>query len=87
MKAKNGFVLREIADSWILVPIDEQPIKVHEIITLNDTAATIWKCLQNDCSEEKILKKLCFEFDVMEEEAKEEVNDFLAILKEKDMLQ
>ena len=48
MKIKEGFVLRQIADQWMVVPIGSMAEKIHGLIALNETAADIWKILEDD---------------------------------------
>ena len=45
MKIKEGFVLRQVADQWMAVPIGSMAEKVHGLIALNETGADIWKIL------------------------------------------
>lgn len=86
MKIKDGFVLREVVGSWMVVPTGQQVAAIHGIISLNETAAEIWKCLENDCTVEEIVTKLCGEYNAAIEEIEIEVEEFLTTLKEKDML-
>lgn len=87
MKVKNGFVLRQVVGSWMIVPIGEQAAAINGIISLNETAAAIWKCLEKGSTLENIVETLCNEFEVEKEEAEEAVNEFIAELKEKDILE
>ena len=48
MKIKEGFVLRQVADSWMAVPIGSMAEEIHGLIALNETAADIWNILQDE---------------------------------------
>lgn len=38
-----NYILREIEDECVLVPVDDSCIITNGIITLNDTSAFLWK--------------------------------------------
>ena len=46
MKIKEGFVLRTIAGSNIVVPVGAASIDFNGMITLNDSGAFLWKELE-----------------------------------------
>ena len=41
-----NYILREIEEECVLVPIDEGCIINNGIISLNDTSAFLWKCFE-----------------------------------------
>ena len=41
-----NYILREIENECVLVPVDESCIVTNGIISLNDTSAFLWKCFQ-----------------------------------------
>ena len=41
-----NYILREIENECVLVPVDESCIITNGIISLNDTSAFLWKCFQ-----------------------------------------
>ena len=41
-----NYILREIEDECVLVPVDESCIITNGIISLNDTSAFLWKQFQ-----------------------------------------
>lgn len=86
MKIKREFVLRKIGDSWMAVPIGNMVGKVHALISLNETAADIWNILQTEHSKEELLEALKAEYEVEPEILEKEVDKYLDILKEKDLL-
>lgn len=46
MKIKEGYLLREVAGSNIVVPIGEGELNFSGVITLNDVGAFFWKNLE-----------------------------------------
>lgn len=46
MKIKEGYLLREVAGSNIVVPIGEGELNFSGVITLNDVGAFFWRNLE-----------------------------------------
>lgn len=86
MKIKEGFLLRQVGDNHIVVPVGTQMVDFRCIITLNETGAFIWKQLQNSCTKEDIVSALLAEYDVSAELAAADVDVYLTALREKDLL-
>lgn len=87
MKIKEGFILRNVAGSNIVVPFGDRCLDFNGMITLNDTGAFIWKQLENGAEEADIVKALLAEYEVEEDRAAQCVKDFVAKLKEADCLE
>lgn len=80
MKIKNGYILRNIADEWIIVPIGDKIHDFNGLMVVNETGACLWKILQNDCSKEDLISGMMSEYEVNEETAKEDVDAFIESL-------
>lgn len=76
MKIKSGFLLRNVADKNIVVPVGAQ-LDFSGMLTLNDTAAFLWNNLSEDTTKEDLLKKLTAEYDADSETAKNDIESFL----------
>ena len=46
MKIKNDFILRKVADSYVVVPVGELTLDFNGIINLNETGAFLFGLLQ-----------------------------------------
>lgn len=86
MKIKGQFVLREIAGDTILVPVGQTALDMNSMITLDPTAALIWKALEQGRGREEILEEILNRFDVAQEEAEKDLEEFLAQLEAADLL-
>ena len=42
MKIKQGFVVRKVGDSHVVVPVGELSKTFHGMINLNETGAFLW---------------------------------------------
>ncbi len=86
MKIKEGFILREIAGSYIVVAVGDAVKSFNGVISLNQTGAFLWKALADGGDENTLLKALLDEYDVEEELAKRDIALFLAKLKSANLL-
>jgi Coenzyme PQQ synthesis protein D (PqqD). len=77
MRIKKGYIVRNIVDCFVVVPVGERVIDFKGIMTLNDTGKFIWDCLANDIQYEQLLSMLLDEYNVDESTAKTDLEEFL----------
>lgn len=87
MKIKGEFVLREIAGDTILVPVGQTALNMNGMITLDPVAALIWKALEQGQGRKEILGQILDRFDVTEDAAEKDLEEFLAQLEAADLLE
>lgn len=87
MKIKDGFILRKIAGEDIVVPIGNNIADFNGVIRLNESAAFLWRELQEELSKEDLISKLRNEYEIDEELASTDVQDFLDILVENNAIE
>ncbi|MBR3030628.1 MAG: PqqD family protein [Bacteroidales bacterium] len=75
MKIKEGFVLREVCGQNVIVGEGLDAINFGRMLSLNETAAWIWKKAQQagEFTPEEIASALCEEYDVEPERALNDV--------------
>jgi len=81
MKIEN-FSLRNIAGEYVVVPIGKNSINFKAMMSLNETAAFLWKKLETEISKEELVDNLVEEYDVSKEKAEKDVDNFISMLKE-----
>lgn len=83
MKIKDGFILREVAGSNIIVGVGEESIDFNGIINVNDTGAFIWNKLCENMSVEETAKALTEEYDGIDSEtAVRDIENFINKLRD-----
>ncbi len=87
MKIKEGFILRQIAGEDIVVPIGNNIADFNGVIRLNESAAFLWRELQSETSKNDLVNKLKSEYEIGEELAAKDVEDFIKILEENNALE
>ena len=82
MKAKGGFVLRNIAGEQILMPTDENIGKFKGTVLLSGVAAFIWEKMQAPVSRDDLLTAVLDEYEVEESVAAKDLDNLLTKLDE-----
>mgnify|MGYP004503949793 FL=1 len=87
MKIKDGFLLRNVSDAYVVVAVGEAAKDFNGMITLNETGAFLWKALTDGCADKKeLVKKLLDEYDVDKALAEKDVDAFIQKLEEQGLL-
>lgn len=86
MKIKQGFKLISVAGEHMVVPLGMQTVDFQAMITLNETGAFLWKELQEACTQEALVTRVQDRYAVEEEKAKNDVEKFIAALKQEGLL-
>lgn len=87
MKLNENYILRNVAGSDVVVAVGEEAAKLRGMITLNDTAAFIWRCLEKGLNEDKIIERLKEEYTGADDERlREELHTFIDKLREKGII-
>lgn len=77
MKIKDGFVLKKVAGNDVVVPTGAATVDFNGMLTLNETAAFLFKKLQGGIERDELVEALLSEYDVDEETAAEHVDKFI----------
>lgn len=83
MKIKDDFILREIAGTWLAVPIGSRVVDFNGMITLSETGAFLWKLLETEKSVRELVDAMTEKYEVDEETAGRDIAGFLDLLEEK----
>lgn len=87
MKIKSGFAKRKIADSNIVVPVGKATNDFNGMITLNESGSFFWDCLTSDTSVEEVVKKVTSEYDIDENTARKDIENFVDMLRNNNLLE
>ena len=87
MKLKGEFVLRQIADDILAIPVGATALTLQGMIILNPVSRVIWQCLEQQTDMDAICKAMCDRFEVAEEEARQDAQEFLQQLRSVGLLE
>lgn len=78
--------MRNIADTHIVVPTGERVIEFKGMMTLNDSGRFIWDCMTQDITYDRLLGVVLQEYQIDEEKAREDLDEFLKSAREAGVL-
>ena len=81
MKAKSGFVLRNVVGEYILMPVGDTISQFKGTMLLNEVSALVWEKLQNPVSRDDLLRAIMSEYDIDEATAAKDLDALLEKLK------
>lgn len=87
MKIANGFILKKIADSYVVVPTGDNVVDFTAMITINETGAFIWDLLKDEADIDYVVAKMCEAYDIDSQTALDDANEFLQILENNKVLE
>ena len=87
MKLSGTFVVRQVVDEILAIPIGDTALRVSGMILLNEVSRVIWSCLEQGAQLQDIVTAVTGTFDVSPEEAAQNIETFLAKLQELNLLE
>lgn len=82
MKRKENFMLRQVADTWVVLPLGQAGLNFNGMLSLNGSGALLWEKLEQDSSRELLADTLAEEYDVERKTALRDVDAFLEKLRQ-----
>jgi hypothetical protein len=86
MKIKEGFMIKEIAGVWVVVPIGAKATEFMSIASLTETGALIWNMIEKGATKDQIVQAILSEYNVDEETAGKDFDAFIAKAADKGFL-
>ena len=86
MKLRGEFVVRQILDDTVAVPVGQTALELNGMILLNDVSRIIWTQLTQGTTPEGILQAVTDAFDVTLEEAQADISEFCDKLRKLQLL-
>ena len=87
MKLRGEFVVRQVMDNIVAIPVGQTALQLNGMILLNDVSRIIWNCLEQGTNLESIVKAVTDAFDVSEDEAQADITEFCDKLRELQLLE
>ena len=77
MRIIGDYLLRQVAKTWVVLPLGQSTLDLNGMLTLNETGALLWKTLEQNGDRDAMVKALTGEYDVSAEQALADVERFL----------
>lgn len=81
MKIKENLAIREVAGTWVVLPLSDKVLDFNGMLTLNNSGLLLWRKLEEGSDREAMAKALTDEYDVSFEQALADVDKFIEKLK------
>ena len=80
MKRSSNFLMRQVAGSWVVVPVGGAAREFPGMIRLNQPGKLIWELLEQEQTADSLTQALLDRYDVAQAQARQDVDAFLAKL-------
>ena len=87
MKIKEGFVLRQVAGSWVVLTVGQASVNFNKILSLNESGVLLWRALEKEGDRNSLTEIMLAEYDVDEATARAAVERFVAKLESNGFLE
>ena len=87
MKIKEGYILKSVAGSNVVIATGEERIDFNGIITFNDTGAEIFNMLNGTYTVEEIIERIVKDYEISYETAKADVEIFIEKMKNQGLIE
>lgn len=84
MRIKEGYVLRKVADSGVIVSLEE--MDCNHLMTLNQSGMDLWEMLQSDCNMEMLVQGMSELYDVEKDVLYSDILSFIEKIREAGLL-
>jgi hypothetical protein len=82
MKIKKGFVLRQVAEQYVVIATGEASKEFHGMVKLNQVGADIWQGLLDGCTQEEIVNRLTDKYEIDNGKATEDTEKLIRQMEE-----
>lgn len=86
MRIISGFILREIVGESVAIPSGESARLLSGLVALNETGQFLFRLLQQEQTEDTLVRALLEEYETDEATAREDVSQFLQLLRQHQLL-
>lgn len=87
MKLVEGFCIRKILDETVIIPTGKAAHCLSGLISVNETGEFLFELLQTEQTIDSLVTELLKEFEVEKKTAEADVEAFVKVLIENDMLE
>ena len=87
MKIKKGYILKNVADQHIVVPIGEETLNFNGLLNLNESGVMLFNKLLEESTMEELIQLLTDYYLIDEETARLDIEAFINVLESKKIIE
>lgn len=77
MKRNADYILSNVADTWVVVPVAQAAEDFPGMLTLNESGRYLWELLESEQTEQSLTLALTERYEVTAQQAAADVRNFL----------
>lgn len=81
MRINENFVLRQVVDTWVVLPLADETVDFNGMITLNESGVLLWNTLEKGADIDALVDALLSEYDVPAQQARADAEEFVEKLR------
>lgn len=86
IKRKDGFVTRRVGKQIMAVPVGKRTNEIHGMVVLSESGELLWNELENGCEKDRLVAVLIKNYDIDEVTASKDVEEFINMLRDQEVL-
>lgn len=86
LKTRSGYVLRDIAGEYLLIPVELEDGSQSQMAILNEVGKFLWELLREEQTVDTMAKAITDAYEVSREEAEQDICEFLDNLMQHQLL-
>ena len=86
LRARSGYVLRDIAGEYLLIPVELEDGSQSQMAVLNEVGKHLWELLQEAQTVDTMAHAITEAYEVGREEAEQDICEFLDHLEKHQLL-
>ena len=86
MKLRGEFLVRELSDDIVAIPMGHTALTLNGMILLNQVSKVIWECLEKGYDIPQMVTAVTETFEVSPEEAQADIVEFVGKLRQANLL-
>ena len=83
MPINNNYMLKNVGNEYMIIPTSNTNVNFSKIFNINETAAFIFKNLQEERTKEEILELMSVEYDAPKDVLSADIDEFIKELKKR----
>ena len=80
MKLKSDLILRQVADTWVVLPMTRDVLSFNGIVRLNESGALLWNVLKETENRQAMVNALVHELGIEKQIAETDVDELVNVL-------
>ena len=87
MKTTEGYLMKEIAGEYVLVPFGKRAEQMNRLISLSDTAAFMYQHISEAADPEEMVRLVSQEYDIDAGEIRRDIREALISMEQQGLIQ